>query len=215
MPVRFYHRSSTSSNAPGTGTKSAVWPDGTDNSSTANENQLMTDTAPPANETLYLARSTLAQTARQSGLIARFTSPLLASQSLSAGTWTSFLEGNESNVNANVFYGLSIYIWRPSTSSVVGYIYDNTAQLSTELATSSASRTLSVSGSGVTIADGDVLVVEHWYTGAQGKSATYTFNTNFVDMQFSYSGEVFSYIEAPADIQLQGGGARRRIIIIS
>jgi hypothetical protein len=215
MPTRFYHRSSTSTNAPSTGTNSAVWPNGTQNSLTSFQSQLMDDSVPPANEAFTATVSTLAQTARQSGILARFTSPALASQTLSSGTWTSLVEGNESNNNANFFYGLSIYIWRPSTSSVVGYIYDNTAQLSTELATSTASRTLSVSGSGVSIDENDVLVTEYWYTAQQGKATSYTLNSYFVDMLFSYGGENFSYIEAPQDITLAGGAARRRIIIIS
>jgi hypothetical protein len=211
MPTRFYHRADTSSNAPSTGTKSAVLPDGTANSRSTDESRALTADVPATNEAFTANFSTLAQTARQSGLIARFTSAPLTAQTISSGNWSSLVEGNQSNNNANVFYAKSIYIWRPSTSSVVGYIYDDVAQLSTELATSTSSRTLTVSGSSITTQDGDVLVVEYWYTAAQGAGKSYTVNSYFVDMLFTYGGENFSYIEAPQDITLVNTGRRRLI----
>jgi hypothetical protein len=195
----FYFSQSVNSLAPTAGEKSAVWPDGTDNSQAFSEWTLSrsASTATPA------AFSSLAQTARQSGIVNRFTSDELAAQTIGAQTWTFIGRGQESNVNANRFFGISLYVWRPSTSSVVGYIYDNVAQLSTEFTTGGGLITCTFSGSSLSINAQDVLVCEVWSTAIQAKATSYTITITY---------PTGSYLDATNNI---APFARKRVILIT
>jgi hypothetical protein len=204
MPSIFYHTSDTASYAPTTGEKSAALPSGTQNSITTYESQYFNPIQTTTNVSASV--SSLAQTTAQSGMLARFTTDPLAAQTIGAGTWTTQIRGIESNTNANAFLALSIYIWRPSTTSVVGYIYDSTASLGTEFTGGGGNfQSYNISGSSVTSQRGDVLVAEYWYKATQGKSTSYT-----VTEQIGTSDN--TYLQAPANILL---ATDRRGIVIS
>ncbi len=188
MATRLYWRSDASSpDSPGS-SQSAVLPIGTNNSLAGGENQAMLEIEGSVTETTII--NTLAQTARQSGYFGIFTSEPLAAQTISAQTWQVVLRRRESNAAANAFLAASIYIWRPSTSSVVGFIFDNNAQQGAEWGTTFATITYNLAGSSVTCADGDVLVIEPWYTAAQGMGTTYT-------VEIQYNNLLFSYLDSP------------------
>jgi len=189
MATRLYFRDETSSNAPTAGSKSTALPNGTDNSLTANDSQSLLLAQGTSNTTVTI--NSLAQTARQSGRFARFTSDPLASQTISANTWDYTLRNRHSNASANTYKAGSIYVWRPSTSSVVGYVYDSNAEIGIVWTNNFTNDSSNISGSAVTAANGDVLVIEIWYTSAQGKAKTF-----ILDIQYN----VDSYIETPQDL---------------
>ncbi len=189
MATRLYFSDVTSLKAPTAGTKSLVLPNGTDNSLTANDSQSLSLIIGTTDVQVDI--SSLAQTARQSGRFARFTSDVLVSQTVTAQTWTYVLRNRESNANANAYKAASIYVWRPSTSSVVGYVYDSTAEIGTEWTTNFTNDASSIIGSEVIATQGDVLVMEAWYTAAQSASKTYTNSIQY---------NVSSYIETPQDL---------------
>jgi hypothetical protein len=190
MPTRFFFATDVSALTPTSGTKSAVLPDGTNNSLTANDNQSLLLAANSAANTVDI--STLAQTTRQSGRFARFTSGALLAQTVSANTWTINIDTRESNNAADAYLALSIYVWRPSTSAVVGYIYDSTAEIGAEWTNNLATVTYTVSGSAVTAQAGDVVVIEVWYTAAQAMSTSYT-----NQVRYNTSSQ---YLETPQDL---------------
>jgi hypothetical protein len=189
MATRLYFNDSTSALAPTAGTKSAALPDGTNNSLTANDSQSLSTTV--GNSDVQVNITSLAQTARQSGRFARFTSMPLAAQTISANTWVYTLRNRESNNFADTYKAGSIYVWRPSTSAVVGYIYDSAAQIGTEWTTNYTNDSSNISGGTVSAADGDVLVCEVWYTAAQAKGNSYTNSIQY---------NVNSWIETPQDL---------------
>jgi hypothetical protein len=191
MATRFYFRDITSPYAPTAGTKSLVLPDGTDNSLTANDSQsLLLETGTDVQVDI----NSLAQTTRQSGRFARFTSDPLESQTISANTWDYTLRNREGNTNANTYKAASIYVWRPSTSSVVGRIYDSNAEIGTEWTTNFTNDSSNISGSVVTATGGDVLVIEVWYTALQADAKSYSNS-----IQYNAS----SFIETPQDLIFQ------------
>jgi hypothetical protein len=189
MATRLYFRDETSSNAPTAGSKSTALPDGTDNSLTENDSQSLLLAQGTSNTTVTI--TTLAQTTRQSGRFARFTSEPLASQTISANTWDYTLRNRTNNISSNTYKAGSIYVWRPSTSSVVGYVYDSNAEIGSVWTTNYTNDSSNISGSSVTASQGDVLVIEVWYTSAQSKAKSFV-----VDIEYN----VNSYIETPQDL---------------
>lgn len=173
MSLLYFRSNLTSAYAPTAGSKSVALPNGTDRSVTTNDSDALSVTQGPANALQSI--TTAAQTARQSGRFGRLTSERLDTQSWTADTW-SVNPGlrRESNAAANAYLALSVYIWRPSTLSRVGFIYDASTQLGAEWPTTAAASTYTISGSAISITAGDVLVVELWYTSAQGMATTYT-----------------------------------------
>jgi hypothetical protein len=189
MATRLYFRDVTSVDAPTAGSKSTALPNGTDNSLTANDSQSLLLTTGGSNVQVDI--TSLGQTARQSGRFARFTSDALAAQTISANTWDYTLRNRTSAAASNAYKAGSIYVWRPSTSSVVGYVYDSNAEIGTPWTTNFTNDSSNISGSSVTATNGDVLVCEVWYTAAQDKA-----KTNTVSIQYN----VDSYIETPQDL---------------
>jgi hypothetical protein len=188
MATRLYFRDIVSPDAPTAGSKSVALPNGTNNSLTANDNQSLLLTQ---GSDIQVNISSLAQTARQSGRFARFTSEPLASQTISANTWDYTLRNRHSNNAANAYKAGSIYVWRPSTSSVVGYVYDSNAEIGSRWTTNFTNDSSNITGSAVTATNGDVLVIEVWYTSAQTMATSYTNS-----IQYNES----SYIETPQDL---------------
>ena len=189
MATRLYFRDIISPDTPTTGSKSVALPNGTNNSLTENDNQSLLLEQGTSNTLVSI--TTLAQTTRQSGRFARFTSEPLASQTISANTWDYTLRNRTSNTFSNTYKAGSIYVWRPSTSSVVGYVYDSNAEIGLAWTTNFTNDSSNISGSSVTASQGDVLVIEVWYTSAQSKAKSYV-----ADIEYN----VNSYIETPQDL---------------
>jgi len=171
--TKLYLHATTSPDAPTNGEKSTALPVGTfkGNSGTGFEDLSMSSLIGTSQTTKSI--TSLGQTAAQDNYIARFTSPPLADQTIPAGTWTLGLQSLESNANANSFFQASLYVWRPATSSVVGYVYDNNAALGTEWVATTQGRVVTVSGNSVAVQSGDVLVLEVWRTATQGSATAW------------------------------------------
>ena len=188
----YFFRETTNLNTdyPSSGDKSTALPVGTDGGD-FNQSQDLSLLNGPATAT-NLTYSSLAQTAQQSAMIARFISPRLRAQTINANTWTVVFTADESNTAANAFLALSAYIWRPSTSSVVGFMYDSATTLGVEFA--NTLQTVTFSGSAVTCNAGDILVAEAWNVATQAMSTSYT-----ITFTTSASGTQ-RYIETPQDL---------------
>src|SRR5574337_1774370 len=173
---KLYLRAFTSTDDPTNGEKSTALPVGTfkGNSGTGFEDLSLSSIKGVATTSATEVLSSLAQTAHQDNYIARFTSSPLAAQTIPAGTWTFALQTSEANNNANSFIIASVYVWRPSTSSVVGYIYDSDTPLGTRWGTTTTGRLVTISGSSVATQAGDVLVFEMWrHAATQAAAAGY------------------------------------------
>lgn len=151
--------------------------------------------------------TSLAQTAHQDNFFTSWTfnKPLLA-QTFGSGTWTLSIMVKESNKNANSYVVISLYVWRPSTSSVVGYIYDSDTLLGNEWNKNAKGRVITFVGSNVTCQDGDRLVFEFWRHALQGKAASYTqelfYGGSTVPTEGATGdpGNSASKLDSPADI---------------
>lgn len=150
--------------------------------------------------------ATLAQNTQQSGTQLRWVSNRLPSVTISANTWTFFYAAAESNAAANLFLSLSVYVWNKAIDDVRGYIYDSSATLGTEWATSQSTQSITFSGNAVTASSGDLLVCEVWHNATQGMSTSYTgtFYWNGTDDVTTGTGNTStaSYLETPQNINL-------------
>jgi len=132
--------------------------------------------------------------------LSRFSSQALAAQTISANTWTLAAAVKESDANAESITIASIYVYRPSTSAVVGFVYDSDTALGVEYTTSEDGQVYSLSGSAVTAQNGDILVLEYWVHSTQllalGYTNTLYFDgtTNVVD---STTTDAASYLKTP------------------
>lgn len=199
MPAtRLFLRLLTAADPASAGEKSTALPVGTfKGNSGAGFEDLALRTAKGAAQTSK-ALDALAQTAHQDNYLARFTSAPLAAQTIAAQTWTLALAVSEANTNANSFIIASIYVWRPSTQAVVGFIYDSDTALGAEWSTTEAGRVVTVSGSAVTTVADDVLVFECWRHAAQGMAVAYTQTVYFdgtTDVVEGTSADAASYIQ--------------------
>lgn len=122
------------------------------------------------------AAATLAQTAHQDIWIGRWTSRrMLDPGTFGAGDWTfGFAAAEASGVHAQTI--LSLYVYRPSTNSIVGFIYDSDAPLGSEFATSETGRVVTFTGTDVTAQDDDVLILEWWLHVTQDAAAISSVN---------------------------------------
>ena len=192
MATRLYFRETTNlnTNYPTTGDKSTALAVGTDGGDfNQNQDLSLINAAGAATNLTY---ASLAQTAQQSAMIARFTSPRLRAQTVNANTWTVVFTADESNGAANAFLAVSAYIWRPSTSSVVGFIRDSATTLGVEF--NNSLQTVTFSGSAVTAEANDILVIEAWNVATQAMATSYT-----ITFTTSASGTQ-RYIETPQDL---------------
>lgn len=190
MATRFYLSTATSTYAPTAGTKSTTLPSGTNNSPAPAESRSLAIVNPNSTNTDTI--NSLAQTAAQSGYFARFTSDRIVAQTVSANTWTFVLDTAEGNNNANAFLAVCMYVWRPSNSSVVGYLYNSASAIGAEWSGSLGPITYSVSGGAVTAALGDVIVIEAWYIATQAMATSYA-------NQIRY-GTSTQYLETPQNL---------------
>lgn len=143
--------------------------------------------------TVSLNHSSSATVSQQSAMMARHISPPLKAQTINAETWTINWIGAEGNNAANAFLAVSLYAYRPSTSSVVGYIRDSATTLGVEF--NGGIQTNTFAGSSVNIQAGDVLVLEAWNVATQAMATSY----NIVWAVGTIGGGT-TYLETPQNL---------------
>ena len=211
MATTLYLRVATAANPPTTGEKSTALPVGTANSNTGTGFEDLSLSTTIGSAQTSKQRTSLAQTAHQDGLIARFTSPALDAQTIAANTWTYGSAAVEPNSNANANWIASLYVWRPGTSAVVGFVYDSDTGLGAPQefeVTDVAGRVFTFSGAEVTAQADDVLVFEVWYHAAQSKATAYALDFYFdgaTKVVASQTSDIGSYIETPGTLTFGGG----------
>lgn len=190
--------------APTSGEKSTALPVGDSNSSSPGSYFLSTTIGAGQGSIGY---TTLASSTQQSGVARRWYSRQLLPQTITAQTWTFFFGASESNNNANAFTSLSVYVWNPVGSSVRGFIYDNSAALGTEWATSASAQSVTFSGSAVTASDNDILVIEWWNNATQSMATSYTLTQYYGGTDATTTGtgnsSIATYLETPQNLDLK------------
>lgn len=183
--------------------QSTAFPWGTLNTNSEPQWIIDIDSSLPVEDVLPTTQwNSLNQTARQSSFLLS-ASYRLGNQTIPAGDWTIAAVGGESNNAANSYFAVSIYVWRPSTSTVVGTIYDSQTQLGVEWSTSSSSRIFTVSGSSVTTQNEDTLIIEIWHTSQQTMGTAYNqsffFHVSPANSDFTANGQtdLNAWIDAP------------------
>lgn len=148
--------------------------------------------------------NSLAQTAHQDNFFTSFSSPPLLAGVYGAGVWNYAISCDESNAIANSFFAFSLYVYRPSDASIVGFIYDSDVAVGTEWPTSQGGRGASFTGSGVTAQNGDVLVFEVWRHAEQDKAIAQSqaiyFNGSVDVANGDTEANPASWIQAPHEI---------------
>jgi hypothetical protein len=131
-------------------------------------------TAPAGVAGAASSRLSLATTSHQDGAIQGFAIPLKAG-SISAQQWTLAIQVETTSLSAKPRTVLSLYVWRPSTSSVVGYIYDSDTPLdASDWPTTKAGRVYTFGGVAVSgVQDGDLLCLEVWFHAVQSFANSY------------------------------------------
>lgn len=173
MATKFYLRDLTAAASPTSGDKSAALPSGTlvANSGAGFEDLSLSLTPGTGSSSKIVTLAN--QTTAQSAYVARFSSDPVTVTSIAANTWTVALRGDEASTNNNAFFALSMYVWRPSTNAVVGYIYDNIASKGTEVA--GTGQVFTVAGSAVNnLQAGDIVVMEVWFQATMSKKGSTT-----------------------------------------
>jgi hypothetical protein len=130
---------------------------------------------------------TEAVAANQSHFIRFFMSrPLASNQTVGGGTVTLNVADSESNTSANwVINNAIVYVWRPSTGAVVGYVLEGAAGRTTVAleASGASSEETSINAWATTSAisglTGDVIICEVWSTFTNGMNTAYTIGFNY------------------------------------
>lgn len=134
--------------------------------------------------------NTIASTVAQSALMGMFASlPLDVDQTVGAGSMSFFCGDTTSNLNSNfVTNALNVYVWRPSTGQVVGYIRDSAnASLGGTRTTVAAQvqstyiATITPTAS-VNALAGDIIIVEVWARFTQGMATAYTGHLSMTEL---------------------------------
>lgn len=177
MPTILYLRSQTSPWAPPAGERSAALPNGT-GVTAAVLTEDMSLLLERGSSQVSATRVGPASTGHHDGYFGRFTSPPLAAQTFTGEVYgvAPFIAGAEDTAFANAQIAIgSIYVYRPSDDTVVGYLKDShSGQGGAELALAEEGRDLTAntaSSTTVTSEEGDVLVFEvwlHWQHGNLG-----------------------------------------------
>jgi hypothetical protein len=160
----------------------------------------LTATAPTSTTVEGDTLGTAASTSLQSGFLFLQTSAPLAAQTISAGNWNWQILCSESSGTANAQLALSVYVWRPSTSAVVGYVYDSATPLGSEWPTTFGTVAGALTGAAVTCAAGDRLVIE-WYAVCSQDTAAGTTLSLFGGLDGSGRG---TWIEATQTLAFLG-----------
>lgn len=148
--------------------------------------------------------ASVATTNHQDCFFTSFSSPPLLAGEYGGGTWAYAISCSEANTVANSFFVFSVYIYRPSTASIVGFIYDSDSPLGTEWPTAQGGRGATFTGVGVTAVNGDILVLEVWRHAAQDKGASHNqviYYGGTVDVANGDTvADAASWIQAPHEI---------------
>lgn len=202
MATRLYLRAKANGYAPTDGEKSTALPVGTfqDLGGGVNDGKRSLSLQKGVAQASHTG-SSLAQTAHQDWYAGRFSAtPLLAN--ITAQTWTLAIATSEGNAAGNAFTVCSLYVWRPSDSSVVGFVYDSDTTLGIEWSTTEDGQVVTFAGGAVTITAGDVLVLEVWRHAAQGMANSYTQQIYFdgaTPVTDATTADAASYLETPQD----------------
>lgn len=208
MATRLYLRNLTADNPPTAGEKSAALPSdtlGANNATGTDETRSLRTTKGSVQTSI--SKNSDATTAARDNYLCRFTSPALAAQTIAAATWTIAIALSEGNNNANSFLILSLYVWRPSTQAVVGYIYDSHTSLGVEWGATEDGQVITFSGAAITVQAGDVLVLEVWRHAVQGMAAAYAQTVYFdgtTDVTDATTSDAASYLEYPGTLSFAG-----------
>jgi hypothetical protein len=173
------------------GDKSAVLPVGTDRGD-FNEN-LSLSTSTSLTATTPFLYSTSPINTLQSAMMARHASIPLKAQTVAANTWTVSFIGSQNNNAANAFLAVSLYVYRPETGAVVGYIRDSATTVGVEF--NGAVQTVTFAGSEVIASAGDILVLEAWNVATQQNNAA-----RDITWSVGQLGGVNTYIETPQNL---------------
>lgn len=163
------------------------------------------------------ALTTAASASAQVIYFTRFVSyPLSGISSVSANTWTIGFGVQEANANANfpvttsAALRLTVYVWRPSTNSMVGFIIDGTGPIVAEATTSETTKYGTFSGSVVnSVQDGDVICTEMTYSVTQGTATArvdtlYYNGTTEPASDNAAASNCASFLSTPQDLTFQG-----------
>lgn len=206
MATRLFLRDLTAASPPTAGEHSTALPNSSPsnaNSGAGFEDRALKTTKGVAQTSKTIDRGVVK--AHRDNYVCRFTSDALAAQTISANTWTIALACREDNDQTNAFIIASIYVWRPGTSAVVGFIYDSHTSLGVELnQPGEDGQVVTVSGGSVVAQSGDVLVYECWFHDLSNTTAInqilrvwFDGTTDVVD---STTTDAASYIETPQNL---------------
>lgn len=146
----------------------------------------------------------IGQTGRQS-MYAGALYMQLGAQTIPSGTWSVAAQLRQENFAENLFLAMSVYVWRPSNSSVVGVIYDSQVQLGAEptVTGGDVSTLATFTGASVTCQNGDYLIMELWGTQTQSMGSIYATtvalyaSTALPDATASNVSSVSGWVDAP------------------
>jgi hypothetical protein len=138
----------------------------------------------------------------------RYLSTILNAQTIATGTWTAGVAGiknasAEDNWNAR----MGAWVWRPSSGTKVGTIFEPTTSFGTAFSDTVNFRGAvgTISGGAVTCLAGDVLVFELWSndpTGTNGMTPGFSYDGKTDPVDNTIISSCASYIQAPVDINL-------------
>lgn len=133
-----------------------------------------------------LSLTTSGQTTAQNNFVGFFVSETLnVNQTVGGGNIILNTADLEESLASNWWMnGLCVYVWRPSTAEVVGYIrdYQGVSLGGTEATAAGSEQVTHITGitsSAVNAVAGDVIVAEIWATATQGMATAYTNNFYF------------------------------------
>lgn len=206
MTQKFYFRNTQTNTHPTSGEKSTTEPVAASTFGLTPTDRDLSATKGASGTTQVTACNNTASA--QNGCLGRWSSVPLAAGTYGSGTWTLAIQSIESNAGADAKFVLaSIYFWRPSNNTVVGFVSDSNTQVGVEFGNNTTARygqVLSITGANVTISNGDLLVIEVWtgFTQAMGTAANLTVcYDGTTDVTAAYAGtDPATYLQAPADI---------------
>lgn len=203
--MRFYLRNIQVANAPPSGTQSTLSPTAANSGEGFENLALMLNTG--------LAQTSISISESGTGLKrsfnCRFVTPPLATQHVNAG---SMIFGTAAACGslANAEVCPQIYLWRPSTQSVITRLRDSSTPITLALTTAEAGyvRTMDGTNGGSMPAfdplDEDVICLEDWYIGTQGtggtRSRTLWFDGNTDVVDASSPTNAAGFLDFPADL---------------
>lgn len=202
-------------------TSGGTYPAGEQSSGTATQTAAGANTLRQMNTTIGTAQTSVglastAQTAAQRSFYRMFASPKLSGAQTVGGGGNSLLNtaDAESNVAMNHWIDSAVaYVWRPSTGAVVGFLIDTVSAAGTEPTAANNEQVSHIAGAttGVSAADGDVVIVEIWAEFAQGMATSYTGTvyydgtTENVTENAAVSNHA-SFFEVPQNLVFQAAG---------